>query len=85
MQDADRSTATGEAQPRSNTPEPTSGPSGATDKTAERETKFDEEGGAQTHSHSEYENRELLKRDQPQGPNQPLDSEGKKKPVTDHN
>jgi hypothetical protein len=43
-------------------PVPKAGPSGATDKTVEREEKFDEEGGDQPQAKSQHEaDRELSK------------------------
>ncbi len=57
---------------------PKAGPSGATDKTTERESKFDEEGGAQPQAESEGIADKLLHPDQSQGPNEPLDSSGRK-------
>lgn len=48
-----------------------SGPSGATDKTSERETKFDDEGGAQPQAESEDVADKLLHPDQSQGPDEP--------------
>ncbi len=54
-----------------------SGPSGATDKLPERESKFDEEGGAQPQAESEGIADKLLHPDQSQGPNEPLDQSGK--------
>ena len=43
------------------TEEPKAGPSGATDKTIEREKKFDEEGGGQPQAASQHEADEALK------------------------